>query len=163
VRHKLARPVRPGKTKTPEEHAMERAGLQPRRKPVAPSATFRGALPASLCLASPRPGQFASQPSGGWAPSHVAFALRLYGCRILRFLKGADFDFTLGIFCFGERPRFSIRRAHLPLAVLIKCNAPVAVATFEFVTRCGGGYAAHPLKNRKGCGTRKGWVKGKVN
>jgi hypothetical protein len=33
---------------------------------------------------------------GGWPTLHVALALRLYGCRTLRFLKRADFDFTLG-------------------------------------------------------------------
>jgi hypothetical protein len=38
--------------------------------------------------------------------------LSLYGCRILRFVKGADFDFTLRILCFDgcRSSRLGVRR-----------------------------------------------------
>jgi hypothetical protein len=41
---------------------------------------------------------------GGWRTLHAppSRGLRFYGCRILCFLKGADFDVTLSIFRFGK-------------------------------------------------------------
>jgi hypothetical protein len=53
-------------------------------------------------------------PPAGGAPFTIAAGdgLSLYGCRILRFLKDADFDFTLRILCFDacRSSRLDVRR-----------------------------------------------------
>jgi hypothetical protein len=56
----------------------------------------------------------APQVRAGGPPFDAAQAqgLRLYGCRVLRFLKGADFDSTL----FFVLVRMELARVHRPLS-----------------------------------------------
>jgi hypothetical protein len=55
--------------------------------------------------------------------------LRLFGCRILRFVKGAGVD--LQALCF-VLPAYTV--------------GPLAITPFEFVAQNDGVYAAHPLQ-----------------